>query len=157
MVHVHTMGKNILDSPKRHIHIHEHIHSVIVYPHAPTFHTHIHTYFIHTTGDYTIQMQPISGILISPERLRVSTRTAPVLDVHFGQASLHIKGTVTCVQQCDSSVEVTVAGKETTRLKLDARGAFSLENAAPGKYTIVSFVFICVHMYVRMYVKRRHA
>lgn len=90
-------------------------------------------------------MAPISGILITPDRLRVSTRTAPVLDVHFGQASLHIKGTVTCAaSECDSSVGVTVThpsstGKGTTRLQLDKRGAFSLENVAPGKYTVVSF------------------
>jgi len=88
-------------------------------------------------GDYRLSVAPVQGVIVTPASLPVSTRSGPVLDAAFGQASLHIKGRVECRAPPCEGVAVRVSGAGAPApTKTGRDGAFAFLNVAPGKYSV---------------------
>ncbi|KAJ4850945.1 hypothetical protein Tsubulata_030371 [Turnera subulata] len=82
------------------------------------------------------------GLLFGPPYIDVVVKS-PILDVEFTQALVNVLGSVTCKENCDPSVSVTLvrsSGKRNEELKsvslTDESNQFAFSNVLPGKYRL---------------------
>jgi len=85
-------------------------------------------------GNYKASVSGAS-VVVTPAELEVTVAAAPVLDASFGEAALHVRGKVVCLEPPCKGVEVTLEqGGKVISKSGDAEFAF--DDVAAGSYTV---------------------